>query len=211
MTTKKKRRFDEVKAKKKKKGIRLVFLSLVVAVAIGFLAFFGISLYDFINPPDGKGIPVAKRERQQMVLYFSDANERFLVPEKRLIPREKTVNGQAEELVKALIEGPGEGSKTGLTRTFPEGTQLKNVRIEKDGLAVVEFDKTLVDRHPGGSSSEVATAYSLTNTLVQNLSAVKMVRIMVDGKAPETLKGHLDMRYPFTFNKELVKDKSVAE
>jgi hypothetical protein len=211
MTSKKKRRSGEVKARKKKKSVRLILLSLVIAVVIGFLAFLGISLYDFILPPTGKGIPAVKKEKLQAVLYFSDANERFLVPEKRFIPRERTVNAQAEELVKALIEGPGEGLKTGLTRTFPEGTLLKSVRVEKDGLAWVDFDKTLVDRHPGGSSSEVATVYSLTNTLVQNLSAIKKVQIMVDGKVHETLNGHVDTRYPFTFNKELVKDRSVAE
>ncbi len=207
MATKKKRRSDEVKAKKKKRGVRLVLLSLVVAVAVGFLAFLGISLYEFINPPAEKGIPAFKKEKQQVVLYFSDENERFLVPEKRFIPREKTATGQAQELVKALIEGPGEGSKEGLTRTFPAGVEVKGVRIEKDGTAFVDFGRTLVDRHPGGSTSEVATVYSLVNTLTQNLPAIKKVALTVDGKVPETLKGHLDTRYPFAFNKELIKER----
>ncbi len=206
MTTKKKRRSDEVRAKKKKRGVRLVLLSVVIAVAIGFLAFLGISLYDFIYPPAEKGVPAFKKEKQQVVLYFSDANERFLIPEKRFIPREKTMTDQARELVKALVDGPGDEAKKGLVRTFPAGVELKGIRIEKDGTAYVDFDRSLVDRHPGGSTSEVATVYSLTNTLIQNLPAIKKVAVLIDGKVPETLKGHLDTRYAFSFNKELVKE-----
>lgn len=211
MATKKKRKTDELKSRKKKKGIRYVLLAVIMAVGLGFLAFLGITLYDFIYPSPEKGSSAFKREKRQVTLYFSDSNERFLVTEKRFVPRERTVSGQIEELVKALIAGPGEGRNKGLTGVFPEGTELKGVALEKDGTAVINFEKTLVELHPGGSSSEVATVYALTNTLIKNLPLIKRVKLEIDGKVPETLKGHMDTRYPFTFNKELIKEHSATD
>jgi len=211
MATKKKRKSEELKTRRKKKGVRFFLLALIAAVGLGFLVFLGITLYDFIYPSSEKGLSSLKKEKHQVILYFSDSNERFLVPEKRLIPREKTINGQVEDLVKALIDGPGESLSKGHVSVFPEGTELKSVRVEKDGTAIVNFNRTLVDRHPGGSSSEVATVYALTNTLIKNLPMIKRVKLEIDGKVPETLKGHMDTRFPFTFNKELIREGPTAE
>ncbi len=211
MATKKKRKSEELKTRKKKKGVRYFLLALIAAVGLGFLAFLGITLYDIIYPSFEKGSTAVKKEKYQVILFFSDSNERFLVPEKRFIPREKTVNGQVEELVKALIDGPGEGLNKGLVGVFPDGTELKSVKVEKDGTAIINFNRNLVERHPGGSSSEVATVYALTNTLLQNLPLIKRVKLEIDGKVPETLKGHMDTRFPFTFNKELIKERSMVE
>jgi hypothetical protein len=206
MGSKRKRRSEEVRAKKKRKGIRLFLLSVIMAVALGFLVFVGISLYDFVGPSNEKGV-LPKKENRQAVLYFSDAQERFLVPAKRLVPEATTAQGRAEELVKALIEGPGAGLKE-LTRTIPEGTKLRGIRVEAEGTAFVDFDGSIVDRHPGGSASEVATVYSLVNTLTQNVPEIKAVKVLVEGKPRETLKGHLDLGYPLRFNGELIKEQS---
>jgi len=211
MATKKKRKSEELKTRKKKRGVRLVLMVLVAAAGLGALAFLGITLYDFIYPPSEKDTPAARKEKHSVVLFFSDTNERFLVPEKRLIPRARTVNAQAEELVKALIAGPAQGTGKGRTGVFPEGTELKGVTVEKDGTAVVNFSRTLIDRHPGGSSSEVATVYALTNTLIKNLPIIQRVRLEIDGKVPETLKGHMDTRFPFTFNKDLIQESSGTD
>lgn len=211
MATKKKRKSEELKTRKKKKGIRLFLLALIAAAGLGFLAFLGITLYDFMYPGSEDGSPAFKKEKREVVLFFSDSGERFLVPEKRFVPRQKTVNGQIEELVKALIEGPGEDRKKGLAGVFPEGTEIKSVSVDKDGTAVINFGRTLVERHPGGSASEVATVYALTNTLITNLPLIKRVRLEIDGKVPETLKGHMDTRYPFTFNQDLIKERSTVE
>lgn len=208
MATKRKRRSSEVRARKKKKGIRLFLLALVAATGIGFLAFMGIALYDFIQPSVDKDSLKAKH---QVVLYFSDSNERFLVAEKRFIPWGKTVNDQAESLVRALMEGPAEGLKTGLVRVFPEGSAVRSVKVEKNGTAVVDFEGAGLEKHPGGSSSEVATVYALTNTLVQNLPLIKAVSLRIDGKVVETLKGHVDTRFPFSYNKSLIKEHSPTD
>ena len=109
MASKRQRRTDEFKTRKKKKTFRLFFILGAVLIGGGFLAFMFWALSDTIFPPDAEEA-AAKRERKEVVLYFSDANERFLVPEKRLVPKGKNTAAQAEEIVKALIEGPKTGA-----------------------------------------------------------------------------------------------------
>ena len=205
MPTGKQRRKSEVKNRKKKKSRKTLLLLLIIAGCFGFLVFFFVTLFDYLYPPiAGKGAVARKREKQAVVLYFSDANERFLVPEKRYIPKGKNDVEKATELVKALLEG----SKTGLVNTFPENVGLQSVKIEGGGIAYVSFGKNLVKYHPGGSTSEMATVYSLTNTLTSNIPAIKKVKILIERREAESIKGHIDLRYPFTMNKELLAQDS---
>lgn len=203
MATKKQRRTAEVKNKKSRKGRKTALLSVIVVVSVIFLAIFFITLFDYIYPPaTGKQSASKKRDKIEVTLYFSDPNERFLVPEKRLIPREKEVEDQARELVIALISGPN--PKSGLINTFPEKTEVAGVKRDGEDTISVDFRENLVTNHPGGSTAEMATIYSLTNTLSANLPAVKKVRILVGGKERESLKGHVGLRKPFVMNKELI-------
>jgi spore germination protein GerM len=204
MASKRQRRTDEFKTRKKKKTFRLFFILGAVLIGGGFLAFMFWALSDTIFPPDAEQA-AAKRERKEVVLYFSDANERFLVAEKRLIPKGKNTAAQAEEIVKALIEGP----KLGQIRTIPAGAKLQGVRIA-DGTATLNFDNPFIEQHPGGTASEVATVYSLANTLTQNLTEIKKVRFQVGGKDVTTIKGHVDLREPIFPNKDLVKQTAAG-
>ena len=201
MATKKQRRTDEVKHKKTKKSRRVLLLSVIVGVSVIFLAIFFITLFDYIYPPAaGKNTAAKRRDKQEVTLFFSDANERFLVPEKRFIPKENEPEAQAREMVKALIAG----SKTGLINTFPEKAELQGVNREGDDALSVNFRESLVANHPGGSAAEMATVYSLTNTLTTNLPAIKRIRILIGGKERESLKGHIGLRNPFMMNRELI-------
>ncbi len=201
MATKRQRRTDEVKHKKTKKSRRLLLLSLIVVVSVVFLAIFFITLFDYIYPPAaGKHTAAKKRDKQEVTLFFSDANERFLVPEKRFIPKEKEPEAQAREMIQALIAG----SKTGLVNTFPGKAELQGVKREGEDILAVNFRESLVANHPGGSAAEMATIYSLTNTLTTNLPAIKRIRILIGGKERESLKGHIGLNNPFMMNSELI-------
>jgi cell division protein YceG involved in septum cleavage len=201
MASKRQRRTSEVKAKKKRKTLKLFLFLALVVVCGGFLAFMFKSLSDSMLPLSSD----EKRERWSVQLYFSDSSERFLVPEKRLIARPKTLNGQVEELVKALMEGP----KSSLVRTLPEGLQLQSVTVDKNGTAQVSFNRKFIDDHPGGTASEMATLYSLANTLALNLQEIKRVKLLVDGKEFTTIKGHVDTREPILPDRDLIKKGSA--
>jgi hypothetical protein len=205
--SKRQTRSVDIKNKKKRKGVRVFILSLIVSGVLGFLVFFFLTLFDSVYPPvTGKGGKERSRERLQVILYFSDTNERFLLPEKRYIPKDKTQEGQAKEIIKALVDG----SKTGLVNTFPLKADVISVKIESDQTARINFGQNLAANHPGGSASEMATIYSLTNTLITNIPEIKKVRILIEGKERESLKGHIDIRDPFTFNKEFIAPVSQS-
>ena len=201
MASKRQRRTSEVKAKKKRKTLKLFLFIALIVVCGGFLAFLFKSLTDSILPLS----PDEKRERWSVQLFFSDSNERFLVPEKRFIPRPKTLNGQAEELVRALMEG----SRMNLVRTLPEGMQLQSVTVDKNGTAHVSFNRKLIDDHPGGTASEMATLYSMANTLALNLQEIKRVKLLIDGREFTTIKGHVDTREPILPDRDLIKKGSA--
>jgi len=201
MATKKQRRTDEVRHKKTRKSRRFILLSVIIGVSVVFLVVFFITLFDYIYPPaSGKYTAAKKRDKQEVTLFFSDANERFLIPEKRFIPKENGPEEQAQEMVKALLAG----SKTGLVNTFPEHAELQSVKMEGGDTLLVNFSESLVVNHPGGSTAEMATVYSLTNTLTVNMPAIKKVKILIGGKERESLKGHIGLKNPFTINRELI-------
>lgn len=194
MATKKQRRISEVKSKKKKHHMRTVLLFTIMTTIIGLLIFLFVTLFDTLFPPAGKG-GAAKKDKKEVSLFFSDANERFLVVEKRFVIREDNDEDQAREIVKALIEG----SRTGKVATFPPKTELQGVKIKDAGLAEVSFGKGLIKSHPGSSASEMATIVSLTDTLVTNVPGIKKVKFLVDGKELASIKGHIDTRQAFEF------------
>jgi hypothetical protein len=200
-SSKRKQRDNAVRIRKKKKSSRKIYLGLIVLAVVGFLIFFFVTLFDSVYPPiahkEGTG---SRREKVEVVLYFSDANERFLVAEKRFVPKENSVDGRLREVVRALLEG----SKTGLVNTFPEKIALQSVKIEAGDTAVISFDEALVRNHPGGTAAEMATVSSLANTVTTAVEGVKKVKILIDGKERASLKGHVDLRRPFVFQKELL-------
>lgn len=200
MATKKQRRTNELRKKKQKKTSKALILSLIVTGIVVFLIFFFVALFDTVFPPTSEKSISSKREKLQVFLYFSDVNERFLVPEKRYIPKISNTEEQTKGLVKALLEG----SKTGLINTFPQNTELQSVKIRSNDVAFVSFDKNLIKLHPGGSAGEMATIYSLANTLTTNIPKVKKVKLLVDGKEIESIKGHIDTLQAFSYNKEII-------
>jgi len=207
MASKKQRRTATVKTKQQKRKMKKSVLFLVITALVGFLVFFFLTLFDYVYPPvDGQGKVAKKKDKQEVTVYFSDANERFLVPEKRYVPKEEKPSDQARELVKVLLDG----SRTGFVNTFPEKVEVTNVKID-DGTAYVSFNKNLMKNHPGGSASEMATIYSLTNTLTKNIPTIKKVKIMVAGKEIESIKGHIDTRQAFGANKELIVQAATKE
>lgn len=200
MVTKKQKRTEAVKHKKTKKKRRLFMLSVIVVVSVLCLAIFFITLFDYLYPPAAGKQASQKRDKLEVTLFFSDTQERFLVPEKRFVPKEKDLSGQAQEIVKALLAG----SKTGLVNTFPEKAELNGIRLEGGDTLLVDFQENLVLNHPGGSAAEMATVYSLTNTLATNLPAIQKVKILINGKERASLKGHVGLLRPFTLNRELI-------
>jgi hypothetical protein len=199
MTTKKQLRSENIKEKKIKKSTKIFYLSLIIGGGIVLLVIFFVTLFSAIFPPVDMDA-MKKKEKQIAKVYFSDQQERFLKSEKRFINKESDNAMQAKEIVKALLDG----SKNGLVNTFPKGVSVRDVKISGDGIALVNFSKDLIKSYEGSSTSEMATIYSLTNSITQNIPSIKKVKILVEGKEIPSIKGHISTRKAFSPDLELI-------
>ncbi len=192
MSTKKQRRSENFKDRKKKKSTRVAYLGAIIGGVVLLLVIFFVILFSALFPPvDMEALK--KKEKRIAEIYFSDPQERFLIAEKRHIYKEEDAGLQAKEVVKALLDG----SKTGNVNTFPARVVLRDVKLDKNGMAQVNFSANLTKDHPGGSTAEMVTIYSLTNTLTANVPAIKTVKILVEGKELPSIKGHISTFHAF--------------
>jgi spore germination protein GerM len=185
------------KSPKKGRGGRiLLFLTLIV---IGLIILFHQQIFRSIKPlSERRGILV---ERKEVLLYFSDSEGEYLTGEKREISKKNEVKEEAKETIIELIRGP----KGKLIPTLPPRTKLLDLQINDAGLAKVNFSPALSKDHPGGSSGEMMTVYSIVNSLSLNFPQIKRVQILIDGKPAETITGHLSLKQPISPKPDLIK------
>ena len=73
------------------------------------------------------------------------------------------------------------GSSGSLVSPLPPDTKIRQVFVTKDGTAYVDFGKGLGEGTSYGASSEMATVYSIVNTVAFNFKTVRKVSILVEG------------------------------
>ncbi len=142
------------------------------------------------------------QEMRAVNLYFSALQENYLLAEEREIIISSNPNQEAEEILEELIKGPGERS---LSPTLPSSAQVRDVWMEKNCI-YVDFTSSITETHPGGSSGELLTVYSIVNTLLDNFPSYSQVQILIQGKPGETLAGHVNISEPLSKNPDLVKN-----
>jgi len=80
--------------------------------------------------------------------------------------------------------------------SFPENGNVKLTKIQNK-TAFIDMDKDFVNSHPGGSTGELATIYSIVNS-VTAVDGIEKVEFTVDGKKTDEFKGHVDVADVFT-------------
>ncbi len=140
-------------------------------------------------------------ERKEIVLYFSDQDGEYLIGEKRKIIKKGVLKEEAKEIIDELIKGP----RGKLIPTLPPRTKCLNLKLDERGVAIINFNKALSKDHPGGSSAEILTTYSIVNSLIQNFPQIKQVQILIEGKPIETIAGHLSLKQPIASKPDLIK------
>ena len=205
------------KSKKKKNSLKIIFTLLVFVLIIIFSY---IIFNKFIvpawerykeKPVVTKEVPYKEEERkevqpvpiEEMVevnLYFSDSQAMYLVPEKRKIPQTPSL---ARQVVVELIKGP---ENSDLYPTIPEGTQINEVYIADD-IVYIDLSEEIFKNHPGGSSGELMTVYSVVNTLTE-IPPIRGVQILVEGNETKSLAGHIDISMPLLRDENWIKPEN---
>jgi spore germination protein GerM len=188
------------KRKKQKKSYAGRGLLLLIVLGVGFLLafYFRQEILDALKPREAKqSIP----ERKSVVLYFSDEEGEYLLGEKREILKRGSMKEEAREIVEELTRG----SKKKLIPTLPAQTKVLALDIDERGVARVSFNGALTRYHPGGSSAEIMTVYSVVNSLAFNFPQIKQVQILIEGREIDSITGHLSLSKPISANPDLVK------
>ena len=144
----------------------------------------------------------SEQNRREVTLFFQEIDSESLGPEKRKIFLTSSVADQAKQIVVELINGPLE---KGLLPTLPTQTRLRGLYLDRSGTAYLDLSSELVDFHPGGTDEEIATIFSIVDSLIYNLPQIKRVHILVNGEERDTLKSHLDLR------RDYAKDMSIVD
>jgi len=134
---------------------------------------------------------ISEQNRRDVLLFFEEAEGDSLAPEKRKIFLTASPADQAKQIVVELINGPHNAD---LLPTLPPETRLLGLYLDRAGTAFVDLSDDLVTLHPGGTEEEIATIFSLVDSLTYNLPEVKRVHLLINGEERETLKSHLDLK-----------------
>jgi spore germination protein GerM len=186
----------------------LIGAFLVILVVFGAVAL----RKHFVTPPPATDLPAAvpapPRPTREVLLYFGAPDASQLLPETRNIEECQVEEECVRATVQALIAGPA----ADLVPILPSQTTLRGVTL-RDGTAELDFSRDLIGAHPGGSISELFTVYGIADTLAVNFPRIRQVRIMVEGAAVETLKGHVGLLEPvkadFTYTRPAESGRSV--
>ncbi|MFH1625361.1 MAG: GerMN domain-containing protein [Pseudomonadota bacterium] len=192
-----KRNPEKGKGKKKRKPRSNFFLILTIAL-LTFLA--GSFVYYKYHEKIYPVLPSKVKEKTTVSLFFADPTSESLLREKREIQATKGLSNQAKQVILELIKGPA----TNLTRTIPHGTTLRDLSFSANHIAYVDFSSELIDRHPGGSSAELLTIYSIVNSLTLNFEDIEKVQILVEGNRVKTIAGHIFASRPFEANMAII-------
>jgi spore germination protein GerM len=187
------------KSKKKKRSNKVLFLLILIGIGLSMLFLFHREILNTFKPWFEKRKVV--REKKMVTLYFSDSEGEYLVGEKREILKKREAREEAEETITELIKGP----KGKLIPTLPLRTKLLSLQLDERGLAKVNFNKALSKDHPGGSSAEIMTVYSIVNSLTLNFPQIRRVQILIEGEVGESIAGHLSLDQPVSPNLDLVR------
>jgi hypothetical protein len=177
----------------------LVIAFLVLALFLGALL---LRKYKEASAPPSAPPTAQQTGTATVTLFFGTGVFDGLAPEGREIDACQELAGCLESILEELINGPvGE-----LQPVLPGAGMFNSVQVVGN-LARVDLTQGLVDALPGGSGSEQLAVYAVVNSFAFNYPEVRHVLFTVDGKALETLKGHLDLRLPIDPDFSLAKPR----
>lgn len=180
----------------------LAFIALLVIVFIAGIVVAPLLQEATYQLKEWTGKSISPRpSSKEVTFYFSAPQEQLLVPVKRKIIVEGEINSQIKAVLHELVKGP---QNAPFEPVLPSKTKIRAV-YTKDKIIYVDFSSSLTKEHPGGTSAELVSIYSIVNTLLENFPSYSRVQILVEGKPHHTLVGHIDIRGPFTKNEEVIK------
>ncbi len=135
-------------------------------------------------------------------IYHADKQKTALKSVKKKFASNLDSHSLGIEIIKTVFKGP---QFEHLEATWPKGTKINSFFITDDGKAYIDLsvENGIVGKMD--TMSELLAIYSLVNSLTLNISKIKMVKILIQGKDALTLAGHIDLDYFYKTNMLMVK------
>ncbi len=186
----------------------LILASLFVLLVVLVVLFFSRGGEEKIKPvpdvtaPESEIEPSEEVELKKIILFFPAEEDSLLHPEEREIMASPSLILEAKRTILELFKG----SRDGYLFPFPPETRLRELYVTKEGIAYVDFSKEIQENHISGSTAEMATVFSIVNSLTYNFKSIKKVFILIEGGEKETLSGHISLTRPFLPKYDLVAE-----
>jgi hypothetical protein len=105
-----------------------------------------------------------------------------------VLPEDRALRDR--EVLRALLN---EYVKKPSPHPLAEGSDIKDVYLFQNNLAVIDTSAAFADAHRSGVFVESLSIVSLVATLAANDPGITKVKIVVEGQERETLAGHADL------------------
>ncbi len=148
------------------------------------------------TPPEDATVP-----HISATLFLATAEGDALVPVRMDVPLASSVAEQGREIIAAQLTA----AQLPFVTPIPPGASLRAFYVTERGEGFIDLSAEAATAHPGGSTAEVLTVYSLVNAVTANLPSVTRVQLLIDGKEVDTLAGHVDLRRTLEKNDEIVQ------
>jgi predicted nucleic acid-binding Zn ribbon protein len=144
--------------------------------------------------------PPVSGPREQITVFVPNDDRGDLMQRQvaAALPAEPTL--RAREVVHALIE---QWQEKDSTHPIAVNADVREVFLLDDNkTAVVDVNSAFADEHRSGVMVEELTLAALARTLGANISGLKEMKVIVDGRERETLAGHADLTEFYPTNLE---------
>ncbi len=176
----------------------IVILCLIIGGVIVLLWLNNLNYRELIVQAGKEGLSLKQSDdtlMREVKLYFGADRNIWQVENREISSPSIQLEDRIQDVMEALLKGP---EKLGYT-PIPKGTHIMRIFLDQEGIVYLDLSEEVRENHPGGTWGELMTIYSLVNTVMDNFHTIKGVKILIMGKETETLKGHIDTRYPFSF------------
>ena len=164
-------------------------LAVLYYASVRYGLFFSAQKPRFVNTTEYK-LFTGQEKKIKVIIFFGDADSDSLKPAQDIIyESSETMNRVKQVLLKTMS---GQDAK-GYIRVVPDGTQLREVYQDKDGILYLDLSREFSKNCRQGITSESLAVYSIVDTLFYNFPWIKGIRFLIDGAEKQDVAGNISL------------------
>ena len=134
--------------------------------------------------------PPVTTPAEPLTLYVAYDDDGVLLKRSVMSPLPSEPTARAKEILRTLL---AEYLDSHSPHPIGAGSDVREVFLVNNGLAVVDLNQAFADGHRSGVWEESLTINSMVATLAAGMPEITQVKFLVNGQEHETLAGHADL------------------